>query len=469
MAEKKTYDLVVIGAGPGGYVAAARAAQLGMKVACVDKNERLGGVCLNIGCIPSKALLDSSEHVETAKKDFEEHGIGIRGLKIDLSVMMKRKDAVVEALTDNVRKLLDAGKVDVIQGSARLKNTTEVEIETGSKKQVIAAQKILLATGSRPVELPGMEFDGHFVVSSTEALSFEEIPKRMVVVGGGSIGLELGSVWARLGTKVTIVEMLPAIAGRMDGQLSRQLLRILKKQGIDFRMKTRVTGVEKKGKTGKATIEDEKGNSEALACEKVLVSVGRKPNTKGLGLEDAGVKIDDNGYVVVDETYRTSVSNIYAIGDLIGGWMLAHEASAEGRTAVEIMAGKHARVNYDAMPNIVYTFPEAASVGMTEEILKEKNIPYCKGTYPLTGAGRARCMGKTDGMVKVLSHQETDRVLGVHILSPRASDMIAEAVLAMEFGASAEDIGVIVHGHPTFAEALQEACLVAQACSIYGG
>lgn len=469
MAVEEDYDLAVIGAGSGGYVAAARAGQLGMKTVLVDKNEHLGGVCLNIGCIPSKALLDSSEHVAAAQRDFGSHGIHVKGLEIDLDVMMKRKDTVVRDLTDNVRKLLEANKVTVIRGVARLSGARRVEVDTGEKKQVIGAENILLATGSRPVALPDVPFDGRTVVSSTEALSFEKIPERMVVVGGGSIGLELGSVWSRLGTGVTVVEMLPQIAPRMDGQMSRQLLRVLRRQGMDFRLKTRVTGVGKKDGGAAVAVEDEKGAQEEIFCDKVLVAVGRTPLTGELGLEAAGVELDKKGCVVVDETFRTTAENIFAIGDLIGGWMLAHEASAEGRAAVEIMAGKYARVNYDAIPNIVYTFPEAASVGMSAEMLSEKNIPHCAGTYPLTGAGRARCMGQTEGLVKVLSHRDTDRILGVHILAPRAADMIAEAVVALEFGASSEDIGTIVHGHPTFAEAFQEAARVAQECSIYGG
>ena len=469
MSEKTAYDLLVIGAGPGGYVAAARAGQLGMKVACVDKSDRLGGVCLNVGCIPSKALLDSSEHVETAKKSFGDHGIRTTGLEIDLDVMMKRKDQVVSDLTDNVRTLLKANKVEIIQGTARFKSDTVVEIKDGSKKQEISAKHILLATGSYPVEIPGIKMDGRFIVSSTEALSFDKIPDRMVVVGGGSVGLEIGSIWSRLGTAVIVVEMLPAVVSRMDGQLSRRLLRILKNQGIAFRLKTRVMGIEKKKNRADVEIEDENGNREVLACDKVLVAIGRKPLTEGLGLENTGVELDENGFVTVGENFRTSVTHIYAIGDLIGGWMLAHEASAEGRAAVEGMAGKHAFVNYEAIPNIIYTFPEAASVGATEEALRALKIDYCTGTYPLTGAGRARCMGETEGFVKVLSNRETDRLLGIHIIAPRASDMIAEAVLAMEFGASSEDIGKIAHGHPTFAEALQEAALVSQQCSIYAG
>jgi len=468
MTDKTQYDLLIIGAGPGGYVAAATAAQLGMKTAIVDKNERLGGVCLNIGCIPSKALLDSSEHVAAAKKEFDAHGIRTGGIEVDLGVMMKRKDTVVADLTDNVRKLMEAGRVDIIQGAARLKNKQEVAIGTDTGNQTIAPKNILLATGSRPIEPAGMAFDGEVIVSSTEALSFETIPERMVIVGGGSIGLELGSVWSRLGTRVTIVEMLPHIAGRMDGEMSRRLLRVLKKQGIEFRMTTRVTGIDRENGGARVSVENEKGGAEVISCDKVLISVGRQALTEGTGLEDAGVSLTDQGFVAVDSNYHTGAGNIYAIGDVIGGWMLAHEASAEGKAAVKIMAGKYGAVNYNAMPNIVYTSPEAAAVGMTEEMLKQKEIPYCKGTYPLTGAGRARCMGRTDGMVKVLSHAQTDRLLGVHILSPGASDMIAEASLALEFGAASEDIGATVHGHPTFAEALQEAALAARECSIYG-
>lgn len=468
MNDTTQYDLLIIGAGPGGYVAAASAAQLGMKTAIVDKNERLGGVCLNIGCIPSKALLDSSEHVAAAKKEFDVHGIWTGGIEVDLGVMMKRKDSVVADLTDNVRKLMEAGRVDIIQGTARLENKQDVVIETDTGNQTITPKNILLATGSRPIEPAGMAFDGEVVVSSTEALSFETIPERMAIVGGGSIGLELGSVWSRLGTRVTIVEMLPHIAGRMDGEMSRRLLRVLKKQDIEFRMTTRVTGIDREKGAARVSVEDDKGKADAFFCDKVLVSVGRQALTEGLGLEAAGVSLTDQGFVSVDANYHTGAGNIYAIGDVIGGWMLAHEASAEGKAAVRIMAGKYGAVNYDAMPNIVYTSPEAASVGMTEEMLKQKAIPYCKGTYPLTGAGRARCMGRTDGMVKVLSHAQTDRLLGVHILSPGASDMIMEACLALEFGAASEDIGATVHGHPTFAEALQEAALAARECSIYG-
>ncbi len=469
MAEQSRYDVVIIGAGPGGYVAAARAGQLGMTVACVDKFERLGGVCLNYGCIPSKALLDSSEYFDLAKNAFKEHGIKIDAPEIDLAAMMKRKDEVVRALTDNVAKLLEANKVDVFGGTARLKSNTEVEVRSDDDgSRTLTAENILLATGSRPVQLKGMEFDGNRIVTSTKALTFDKVPKRLVIVGGGYIGLELGSVWARLGSKVTIVEMLDRIAGGVDGQIGRRVLRILKNQGIEFRLKTKAVGIDPKKQTVRVTLESG-GKQEAVSCDKVLVAVGRQPLTEGLGLENAGVEVDGNGFVTVDESYRPSAENVYAIGDLIGGAMLAHKASAEGRAAVEIMAGHHAEVNYDAVPMVIYTFPEVAAVGMTEEQLKKRKIPYCTGTFPMTGVARARCMGETEGMVKVLSHRKTDRVLGVHIIAPRASDMIAEAVLAIEFGASSEDIGRIMHGHPTFAEGFQEAALVAQECSIYSG
>jgi len=470
MSEQSRYDVVIIGAGPGGYVAAARAGQLGMKVACVDKFDRLGGVCLNYGCIPAKALLDSSEYVAMAKNSFKKHGIRVGAPKVDLKVMMDRKNEVVRALTDNVETLLNANNVDIIRGSAELESAGRVSVTGGDGDRTVAADNILLATGSRPIELEALPFDGRFIVSSSEALAFEEIPKRLLIVGGGYVGLEMASVWSRLGSKVTVVEMADHIAGAVDGQLSRRLLRILKNQNMEFKLKTRVTGAQVRKKTVKVTsMEDAKGEESDHICETVLVAVGRRPLSEGLGLENAGVDLDENGFVPVDAQYRTNVGNIYAIGDLIGGQMLAHKASAEGRAAVEIMAGKAGEVDYDTVPMVIYTAPEAAAVGKTEEQLKAQGVAYCTGTYPLTGAGRARCMGETEGMVKILSHRKTDRVLGVHIIAPRASDMIAEAVFAMTYGASSEDIGRIMHGHPTFSEALQEAALVAQECSIYTG
>ncbi len=461
MTEQSRYDVVIIGAGPGGYVAAARAGQLGMKVACVDKFDRLGGICLNYGCIPAKALLDSSEHVAVAKNSFKKHGIRVGTPKIDLKVMMDRKNEVIRALTDNVATLLKANNVEVIRGTAELESAGRIKVTGGDGDRTVAADNILLATGSRPIELEALPFDGRFIVSSSEALAFEEVPKRLLVAGAGYVGLEMASVWSRLGAKVTVVEMADHIAGAVDGQVSRRLLRILKNQNIDFKLKTRVIGAKVRKKTVKVNMTTGSGDTEGEQiehiCETVLVSVGRRPLSEGLGLESAGVHIDENGFVPVDAQYRTNVGNIYAVGDLIGGQMLAHKASAEGRAAVEIMAGKAGEVNYDAVPVVIYTAPEAAAVGRTEEQLKAQGVAYRTGTFPLTGSGRARCMGETDGMVKILSHRKTDRVLGVHIIAPRASDMIAEAVFAITYGASSEDIGRIMHGHPTFSEALQDA------------
>jgi dihydrolipoamide dehydrogenase len=468
MTSKETFDLIVIGSGPGGYVAAVRAAQLGMKTACIEKNERLGGVCLNVGCIPSKALLDSSEYYHLAKDRFAEHGIKTGRVSLDLGRMMARKEKVVKELTDNVRQLLEGHKITIIQGAAQLAGPDQVTVTQGKKKQTLAAKHILLATGSAPVAVPGLDFDEKMIVSSTGALNFDAVPKHLGIVGGGYIGLELGSVWMRLGAKVTVIEMLPKIATGLDGQVGRTLDRILRKQGMDIRVKTKVTGAKRSGKKLKVSVE-QADSKEELLFDRLLVSVGRRPLTEGLGLAAVGVDVDErSGQVKVNTDYRTSVSNIFAIGDLVAGPMLAHKASAEGIAAVETMAGKPSEVNYDAVPAIVYTHPEVASVGLTEEQVKERGIPYCTGSYPFTGAGRARCMGDTDGFVKILSHSRTDRVLGIHIIGARAADMIAEGVLAMEFGASSEDIARTIHGHPTFSEALMEAAMGASECSIYG-
>jgi len=460
MAKKERFDLIIIGSGPGGYVAAVRAAQLGLKTVCVEKKARLGGVCLNVGCIPSKALLDSSEYFHLAKVHFAHHGIKTGRVSLDLPAMMARKDQVVDELTENVRKLLEGNGVEVIQGLAELASGR-------GKKRIIEADAILLATGSEPVSVPGLEFDGQHIVSSTEALAFKEVPKHLGIVGGGYIGLELGSVWMRLGAKVTVVEMLPKIATTLDGQVGRTLDRLLKKQGMQIRVKTRVRQAKVSGRKVKVTLETGSDNETAV-FDRLLVSVGRRPLTKALGLENAGVKTDDrNGQIAIDSSYRTSVPSIYAIGDLVPGPMLAHKASAEGIAAVECIAGRAGEVNYDTIPAVVYTWPEVAGVGLTEEQARERKIPYCVGSYPFSGAGRARCMGETDGFVKLIVHSNTDRILGAHIIGPRAADLIAECVLAMEFGASSEDIARTVHGHPTFAEALQEAAMGARKCSIY--
>jgi dihydrolipoamide dehydrogenase len=467
MAQKETYDLVIIGSGPGGYVAAVRAAQLGLKTACVEKSKRLGGVCLNVGCIPSKALLDSSEYFHLAKDHFADHGIKIEKVELDLDAMMKRKDQVVEELTEQVKKLLEGNKIDIIQGTASLEAADRVSVKSSGGAVTLEAKNILLAAGSAPINVPGLKFDGKHIVSSTEALSFDSVPEHLGIVGGGYIGLELGSVWRRLGSRVTVIEMLPKIATTLDGQVSRALDRILRQQGFDFRMKTKVSKAAVAGDKVEATLESD-GKETMLTFDRLLVSVGRKPLTAGLGLENLGVETDSRtGHVLVNESYCTNIPGVYAIGDLIPGPMLAHKASAEGIAAVECIAGLPGEVNYDAMPAVVYTWPEVASVGLTEEQVKEREIPYCVGTYPFSGAGRARCMGEKDGFVKLISHSKTDRILGVHIIGPRAADMIAECVLAMEFGGSSEDIARTVHGHPTFAEALQEAAMSVRKCSIY--
>ena len=468
MAQQANFDLVIIGSGPGGYVAAVRAAQLGLKTAVVEKASRLGGVCLNVGCIPSKALLDSSEYYHLAKNRFAEYGIKTGKVTLDLAAMLARKDKVVTELTENVRKLLDGNNIEIIHGTASIPAPGSVDVDTGKKKKTILSSKnILLATGSEPIEVKGLEFDGKHIVSSTEALAFDSVPKSLGIVGGGYIGLELGSVWSRLGSKVTVIEMLPKIATTLDGQVGRTLDRILKRQGLEFRLNTKVAKAAVAGKKVKAVLES-KGETEEMTFDRLLVSIGRRPLTRGLGIQALGIDTDPKtGQILVDETYRTSVDGIYAIGDLVPGPMLAHKASAEGTAAVECMAGRAGEVNYDTIPAVVYTWPEVASVGLTEEQVREKEIPYCVGSFPFSGAGRARCMGETDGFVKLISHGKTDRILGVHIIGPRAADMIAECVLALEFGASSEDISRTIHGHPTFAEALQEAAMNVRKCSIY--
>jgi dihydrolipoamide dehydrogenase len=468
MADNDRFDLIIIGAGPGGYPAAARAAQLGMSAACVEKSPRLGGVCLNVGCIPSKALLDSSEYYHLARDHFADHGIRVQGLDLDMATMMARKDQVVEDLTDQVRRLLEGRGVSIFHGAARLAGEGRVVVtmnQDGSEK-TLTADRILLATGSRPIDVPGVEVDHEAIVDSTDALRFDRPPESLGIMGGGYIGVELGSVWMRLGSKVTVLEMADKAVGLLDGQIQRALERLLKRQGMEFRLKTKVVSAKRNGDRVETTVESG-GRREALTFDRLLVAVGRKPLTEGLGLEDLGVKTNDAGFIVVDENYQTSVPGVFAVGDLTPGPMLAHKAAAEGVAAVEAMNDLPGEVNYDAVPAVVYTWPEAAMVGLTEERAKEMQIPYCVGTYPFSGAGRARCMGEKDGLVKLIAHQKTDRVLGVHILGPRASDIIAEAVLAIEMGAAAEDLARTVHGHPTFSEALMEAAKGIGECSIY--
>jgi len=462
------YDLIVIGAGPGGYVAAIRAAQLGQKVACIEKSPTLGGTCLNIGCIPSKALLDSSEWYTQAKSKMDRHGIRIGELGLDLKKMMERKSRVVKGLTDGVAFLFKKNKITPIQGAAKLVGSSRVMVQKQDKESVtLEANAILLATGSEPVPLPNLAFNGATIVNSTEALAFEAVPGHLIVVGAGYIGLELGSVWSRLGSKVTVLEFLPRIVPTMDAEIAIQLQKILTKQGLEFHLETKVTGAKVRG--DQVVVESQiKGEAKQFEADKVLVAVGRRPFTAVLGLEDVGVaKNAKTGQVIVDDQYQTNVKGIYAIGDLIAGPMLAHKAEDEGITFAEILAGQKSRVNYDAIPGIIYTWPEVASVGLTEEQVKERGSAYRVGKFPFAANGRARCLDETDGMVKIIADRETDRVLGVHILGPRASDMIAEAVNVIEFAGSAEDIARICHAHPTLSEAMREAAFAVDGRAIH--
>jgi dihydrolipoamide dehydrogenase len=458
---EEIFDLIVIGAGPGGYVAAIRAAQLGMKVAVVEKRETMGGVCLNEGCIPSKALLDTSELFHLAKDRFSGHGIEVAPPTINVGKMMARKDDVVKKLTDGVAFLFKKNKIQTFIGEAKLlganqQGAQQVQV-SGAAAGPILGNKVLLASGSEAMQLPSLPFDGESVVSAREALCFPEVPGHLLVVGGGYIGLELGSVWLRLGAQVTVVEMLPRLVAGSDGQVADGLMRALKKQGMRFLMDAKVAGVEKWDGKLVAKVEAQGGVQE-IECDKVLVAVGRRPLTDGLGLEGLGVRLE-RGRVVVDADYQTSVPGIYAIGDLIAGPMLAHKASDEGVVCVERMKGEPSEVDYACIPGICYTWPEAASAGRTEETLKEQGIAYKSGKFNFMGNGRAKCMDETEGFVKILAESEGGRVLGVHILGPRASDLIAEAVTVMSFGGSAEDIALTVHAHPTLSEAVREAAL----------
>jgi dihydrolipoamide dehydrogenase len=457
MADERMYDLVVLGGGPSGYVAAIRAAQLGFKTAVIEKEGALGGTCVRIGCIPSKALLDSTELFDQIRHKAESHGIKVGAPEIDVAAMHKRKDAVVKGLTDGVAYLFRKNKIDWIRGFGRLASpeTIEVTAEDGSKS-IVPAKHIVLASGSVPIELPFLKFDHERIIDSTGALSIPQVPGHLVVVGGGVIGLELGSVWLRLGAKVTVLEAMPTILPGMDAEVVKAADRVFRKQGFDVRTGSRVTGAERKGDKVIVSVEGQ----EPLEADYLLVAVGRRAYTEGMGYEEAGIRLE-RGVIQVDERYHTGVGNVYAIGDAIGGRMLAHKAEEEGVAAVENAAGKHGHVNYDAVANVVYTWPEIASVGMTEEEAKAAGAEYRVGKFPWTANGRAKAMGEVDGFVKVLADTKTDRVLGIHILGPRASDLIAEAALAVEFEAAAEDIGRSVHAHPTLPEAVKEAALAA--------
>ena len=455
MAARGEHDLVIIGAGPGGYVAAIRAAQLGMNVACVEREPALGGTCLRIGCIPSKALLESSELFAAAGERFAAHGVRLGDVKLDLATMLRRKDETVRGLTSGVDGLFRKHRITRYTGHGRILGPGTVAVENGSEAARITARRILIATGSTSASLPGVTPDGDRIGTSTEALGYPEVPGHLVVIGAGYIGLELGSVWRRLGAKVTVVEYLDRILPGMDTEVSTAATRIFETQGLAFRLRSRVTGarIEADG----CVVECE--GAEPIRGDRVLVAVGRSPVTADLGLESVGIRPDEHGRIAVDERFATTAEGVYAVGDVVRGPMLAHKASEEGIACVEALAGGHGHVEYDAIPSVVYTFPEIAAVGKTEKQLQAAGVDYRKGVFPFRANGRARALGQTEGHVKVLADAKTDRVLGVHILGPRAGDLIAEAASAMAFGASSEDIARTCHAHPTLAEAFREAAL----------
>lgn len=456
------YDVIVIGSGPGGYVAAIRAAQLGMKTAIVEKYSTLGGTCLNVGCIPSKALLDSSEHYHNAAHTFKTHGINLNDLKVDLPQMISRKDDVVKQNVDGIQFLMKKNKIDVHHGLGSFVNahTVKVTKEDGSSSE-IQAKNIIIATGSKPASLPFIKLDKQRVITSTEALKMKEIPKHLIVIGGGVIGMELGSVYGRLGAKVSVVEFMDSIIPTMDKAMGKELQKSLKKIGFDFYLKHKVTAVENLGEEVVVKADNGKGEVVEIKGDYVLVSIGRKPYTDGLNAQAAGVKVTERGQIEVNDHLQTSVSHIYAIGDVVKGAMLAHKAEEEGVYVAETIAGQKPHINYLLIPGVVYTWPEVAAVGYTEEQLKEQGRKYKAGKFPFLASGRARASMDTDGLVKVLADAETDEILGVHMIGPRTADMIAEAVVAMEFRASAEDIARMSHAHPTYTEAFKEACLAA--------
>ncbi|MEM6863975.1 MAG: dihydrolipoyl dehydrogenase [Bacteroidota bacterium] len=457
------YDVAVIGSGPGGYVAAIRCAQLGMKTAIIEKYTTLGGTCLNVGCIPSKALLDSSHHYEDAIKHFEEHGIDIPGeVKVNLKQMIARKDAVVDQTTKGVQFLMDKNKIDVYEGAGSFKDATHVTVnKNDGTQETIEAKNIIIATGSKPANLPFISIDKERIITSTEALKLKEIPKHMVIIGGGVIGLELGQVYKRLGSEVSVVEYMDRIIPGMDGALSKELMKVMKKQKIKFYLSHKVKSVERQGEEIVVKADDKKGQEVEFKGDYCLVSVGRRPYTDGLQAEAAGVQLDERGRVVVNAHLQTNVSNIYAIGDVIRGAMLAHKAEEEGTLVAEILAGQKPHIDYNLIPGVVYTWPEVAAVGKTEEELKEAGVDYKAGQFPMRALGRSRASMDTDGFVKILADKTTDEVLGVHMIGARCADLITEAVTAMEFRASAEDMARMSHAHPTYAEAVKEAALAA--------
>jgi len=457
------YDVVVMGGGPAGYVAAIRASQLGMTAACIDENPKFGGTCLRVGCIPSKALLESSHHYVDTKNSLSAHGVVVSQVQLDLATMMKRKDSIVQTLTGGIDLLFKKNKVTGYRGVARLRDVETVVVESDSEPVTIRAKHIIIATGSRPATMRGVEEDGNLIGNSTAALKYDAVPKTMVVIGGGYIGLELGSVWSRLGAQVIVLEAADRILPGLDGELSQLAQRSFAKQGLEFRTGMWVEGA--KVEDGRCVVRCK--GQEPIFCDRVLLAAGRVPNSRDIGLESCGIETDKRGFIPVNENFGTAVKNIYAIGDVIGGAMLAHKGMHEGSVCMEKIAGIHSHMNYDAIPAIVYTHPEIATVGKTEEQLKEAGIEYRKGMSPYGANGRARTLGDIEGRVKVLADAKTDRVLGVHIIGGHAGDLIAEAAAAMEFGASSEDIARTCHAHPTLSETLHEAALAVDGRSIH--
>ncbi|MFU8848352.1 MAG: dihydrolipoyl dehydrogenase [Opitutales bacterium] len=464
---QQSFDIAIIGSGPGGYVAAIKAAQLGFKTALIEKSKTLGGTCLNVGCIPSKALLHSSEMYHFAAHGAEAHGIDLSNLSISIEKLMAKKDKTVSQLCGGVAQLMKANKVAVYQGIGKLKGEGKIEIRSNKSEEAIRAKHIIIATGSASVELPFLPFDGETVVSSTEAIAFDKVPEKMVVVGAGAIGLELGSVWSRLGAQVDVIEFLPVIAPTFDKDVSKMAERVFKKQGMQFHLSTKVTGIKKESGKHILTAENKKGEAVEFECDKVLVSVGRKPYTESLGLEAVGIETDEKGRIPVDGHFKTSVEGIYAIGDVIAGPMLAHKAEEEAVACVERIAGEAGHVNYDVIPNVIYTEPEISSVGLTEAEAKDKGYEIKVGKFNFMANGRAIAMDGTDGFAKVVADKATDRILGVQIIGKGSSEMIASAVAHMEYGGSSEDLGRTIHAHPTMSEAVKEAALAVDGKAIH--
>ena len=457
-----TFDVIVIGSGPGGYVAAIRAAQLGMKTALIEKYSKMGGTCLNVGCIPSKSLLDSSHHYENALHNFANHGIVVEGdIKLDLEQMMSRKSSVVEQTTKGLEYLMDKNKVTVFNGLGSFVNSNTIQIKSEVKTETIEGKHIIIATGSKPTKLPFADFDGERIISSTEALKLKEVPKHLVIVGGGVIGLELGQVYSRLGAKVTVIEYQDRIIPNMDASLSKELTKVFKKSGVKINTSHKVTSIDRNGESVIVSAENKKGENLKFEGDYCLISIGRSAYTNGLNLENAGLLLDKYGRIEVDKNLKTNVSNIYAIGDVVKGVMLAHKAEEEGVYVAEFISGQRPHIDYNLIPGVVYTWPEVASVGKTEEDLKDANKNYKVGQFPMRALGRSRASSDLDGFVKILADSQSDEILGIHMIGARCADLISEAVVAMEYKATAEDIARISHAHPTFSEAIKEAAMAA--------